>query len=26
VLRELGVADAEARDPIEWERMVAARG
>jgi hypothetical protein len=25
VLRELGVADAEARDPIEWERMVAAR-
>ena len=26
VLRELGVADAETRDPIEWERMVAARG
>ena len=25
-LRELGVADAETRDPIEWERMVAARG
>jgi hypothetical protein len=26
VLRELGVADVESRDPIEWERMVAARG
>jgi AraC family transcriptional regulator len=26
VLRELGIADAEARDPIEWERMMAARG
>ena len=26
VLRELGVADAETRDPIEWERMVEARG
>ena len=26
VLRELGVRDAETRDPIEWERMVAARG
>ena len=26
VLRELGVRDAEIRDPIEWERMVAARG
>jgi hypothetical protein len=26
VLRELGVADAETRDPIEWERMLAARG
>ena len=26
VLRELGVPDAETRDPIEWERMVAARG
>ena len=26
VLRELGVADVEARDPIEWERMFAARG
>jgi AraC-like DNA-binding protein len=26
VLRELGIADAETRDPIEWERMVAARG
>jgi AraC-like DNA-binding protein len=25
VLRELGVRDAETRDPIEWERMVAAR-
>ena len=25
-LRELGVTDAETRDPIEWERMVAARG
>jgi hypothetical protein len=25
-LRELGIADAETRDPIEWERMVAARG
>jgi AraC family transcriptional regulator len=25
-LRELGVSDAENRDPIEWERMVAARG
>lgn len=26
VLRELGVSDAETRDPIEWERMIAARG
>jgi len=26
VLRELGVADVETRDPIEWERMVEARG
>ena len=26
VLRELGVPDAETRDPIEWEREVAARG
>jgi len=26
VLRELGIADAETRDPIEWGRMVAARG
>jgi AraC family transcriptional regulator len=26
VLRELGVRDAETRDPIEWERMIAARG
>ena len=25
VLRELGVADVETRDPIEWERMLAAR-
>ena len=25
-LRELGVADVETRDPIEWERMLAARG
>jgi AraC family transcriptional regulator len=25
-LRELGVTDAETRDPIEWERMVEARG
>lgn len=25
VLRELGIADAETRDPIEWERMAAAR-
>jgi len=25
-LRDLGVADAETRDPIEWERMIAARG
>jgi AraC family transcriptional regulator len=25
-LRELGVADAETRDPIEWERMILARG
>jgi hypothetical protein len=25
-LRELGVADPEARDPIEWERLIAARG
>jgi len=25
-LRELGVRDAETRDPIEWERMIAARG
>jgi AraC-like DNA-binding protein len=24
-LRELGVADAETRDPIEWERLIAAR-
>jgi hypothetical protein len=24
-LRELGVKDAESRDPIEWERMIAAR-
>lgn len=24
-LRELGVADVEARDPIEWERAIAAR-
>ena len=26
VLRELGVAEVEARDPIEWERWLAARG
>jgi hypothetical protein len=26
VLGELGVEDAETRDPIEWERLVAARG
>lgn len=26
VLRELGITDAETRDPIEWERMIAARG
>jgi hypothetical protein len=26
VLRELGIPSAETRDPIEWERMVAARG
>ncbi len=26
VLRELGVPDAETRDPIEWERLIAARG
>lgn len=26
VLRELGVASPETRDPIEWERMVTARG
>jgi len=26
VLRALGVADAETRDPIEWERLMAARG
>jgi len=25
VLRELGVPDVEARDPIEWERAMAAR-
>jgi AraC-like DNA-binding protein len=25
-LRDLGVADVEARDPIEWERAMAARG
>ena len=25
-LRELGVKDAETRDPIEWERLVAAHG
>ena len=25
VLRELGVRDVESRDPIEWERMIAAR-
>jgi hypothetical protein len=25
VLRELGVKDAETRDPIEWERMMEAR-
>ena len=25
-LRELGVRDAETRDPIEWERLVEARG
>ncbi len=25
-LRELGVRDAETRDPIEWERLIAARG
>jgi hypothetical protein len=26
VLRELGVPDVEKRDPIEWERLIAARG
>ncbi|HTI37216.1 MAG TPA: AraC family transcriptional regulator [Vicinamibacterales bacterium] len=26
VLRELGVRDVESRDPIDWERMVEARG
>lgn len=26
VLRELGVPDVETRDPIEWERLIAARG
>jgi AraC family transcriptional regulator len=26
LLRELGVRNAEARDPIEWERLLAARG
>jgi len=26
VLRELGVADVETRDPIEWERLIAGRG
>ena len=26
VLRELGVANPETRDPIEWERLIAARG
>ena len=26
VLRELGIKDVETRDPIEWERMLAARG
>jgi AraC family transcriptional regulator len=26
VLRELGVTDGETRDPIEWERTIAARG
>ena len=25
-LRELGVRDVEARDPIEWEREIVARG
>jgi len=25
-LRELGIANAETRDPIEWERLVASRG
>jgi hypothetical protein len=25
VLRELGVEDIETRDPIEWERLIAAR-
>jgi hypothetical protein len=25
VLRELGVPDVETRDPIEWERIAAAR-
>jgi hypothetical protein len=25
VLRELGVRDVETRDPIEWERALAAR-
>ena len=25
-LRDLGVKDAETRDPIEWERLIAARG
>jgi hypothetical protein len=26
VLREVGVPDVETRDPIEWERLIAARG
>jgi hypothetical protein len=26
VLRELGVADPETRDPIEWERLLTSRG
>jgi hypothetical protein len=26
VLRELGVGDAETRDPIEWERLIATQG
>jgi hypothetical protein len=25
-LRELGVKDPETRDPIEWERLITARG